>query len=383
MKINITTRATSPGTQIFDILYAYRQSLNNQQGLASKYSSDWLITIGEVDTTADLNILFDHMPDTSTDLDSYDLVFLCNNGEPLRVATPCIAELVKLDKVYLVANSYLDQSHPLFNKVIWFTHNFNTCKDYWTRYFYPQRFENLQRSKHARLGNIIAINGLNRANRHHFFKMLKEQCPELPMICNIGETVTKLLDSQWESVEDQQFRDSVNNHYVNKIPSARQVSDNYYSNIITVGINNKFGDIPPGYFIMPAYFEYACVVFPETTWQNNDLAITEKALKCFYARSLPFPIGGARTNQLYNELEFFTAWNLLPEELKQFDNVLDHNQRYHLAAQAVDWLYKNPQVFQSDLAKTMVEHNRNNFIDGKYDLIVAQSLEKIILSYQT
>ena len=160
----------------------------------------------------------------------------------------------------------------------------------------------------------------------------------------------------------------------NSIPEP----DHYYDLCPTIGIDGKFGKIAPGYFIMPEYFEYACVIFPESTWQNNELAITEKALKCFYTGSLPFPIGGANVNQLYNDIGFYTAWNLLPDNLKQFDQITDHVTRYQQAVVAVDWLNSNYAVFKSDQARSLINQNQYNFLICACDNISIKQLHDLI-----
>jgi hypothetical protein len=131
---------------------------------------------------------------------------------------------------------------------------------------------------------------------------------------------------------------------------------------VKLGIDQKFGTIPVGFFHLPLYFENYCVVFPETTWQNNELCITEKAIKCFYSECLPLPVGGSKVNQLYNKIGFYTAWNLLPVELQEFDNTVDHKLRYLQLSHAVKWLSDNPLVFVSDQYKEMVQQNKINFL---------------------
>ena len=43
-------------------------------------------------------------------------------------------------------------------------------------------------------------------------------------------------------------------------------------------------------------------------------------------------------NTLYNSLGFYTAWNILPEDLQQFDFEQDHNNRYIMMVDALKWL---------------------------------------------
>lgn len=358
MKINIKNQQYPIGEQIFDGLFGYRQSLN------PKYQSNLDITINDPYDPENFNILLEYLPKSQIDISKYNLVLFCNGGEPLQVGTMAMAAMLNLPNVYLIANSYLGTNHPMKDRVIWYPHNWSTCRDYWTRHFYPQYFENLKNTNIKRNNSLIAINGINRAWRHHFFQLMSKQIPDIHVRSNINSIVTKLTDSQWESTQDRVFRDWVNDFYAECIRPKPITTIPYSNNEISIGINDKFGQVPPGYFIMPEYFEYACVIFPETAWQNNELTITEKSLKCFYAGSLPFPIGGANINQLYNEVGFFTAWNLLPDNLKIFDSVLNHCERYTLAVDAIKWLYQNPEVFQTIECQQIQKQNKFNLLTG-------------------
>ena len=371
MKINLTIKNNDVGFQIFDAWYGLLQSL------MPNYESPVEIHVNALHLSEDFNILCDYMPAgySEQQLAKYDLIFFCNGGEPLIVSTETMGNLIDRENVYLITNAYLTESHALRHKAIWFPHNVQTCRDYWTRHFYPQYYENIKNRSIDRKAGLVAINGSVRTNRHYFFKLLEQQIPNILRLSNIGTTIHKLNDARWESVEDTQFREWVNAQFRdNSIPQP----DQYYNNNVKIGIDKKFGEVPPGYFIMPAYFEYPCIIFPESTWQNDELAITEKALKCFYAGSLPFPIGGSNINQLYNDIGFYTAWNLLPDNLKQFDQNLDHATRYQQAVDAIDWLNSNCSVFESDRAISMIEQNRFNFLTCECDNISVNRLHNIM-----
>lgn len=139
--------------------------------------------------------------------------------------------------------------------------------------------------------------------------------------------------------------------------------ENYYNRKINLGIDNAFGEAPLGYFGMPEYFKYRCVLFPETTWLNNDLTISDKIIKCLIHRSIPWPIGGANINSQCQEVGIQTAWNLLPPQLQCYDSIEDHAVRYQKLAEAVAWASANPEIFVSDQAKEIVESNFRNIIE--------------------
>jgi hypothetical protein len=375
MKINITVKTDSVGMQIFDAWYAFLQSLNSDN-----YCAPLEITIDAPYQVGDLNILYDNMPVNflAQNLTKYDFIFFCNSVEPLEVATKTMVDLLDQNNVYLLTNSYLTESHPLFHKVIWFPINLIMCRDYWTRHFYPQYYENIKNRSINRKEELIAINGSVRTNRHYFFTLLQQHVPDIPQWSRISTVVHKLNDAHWESTEDTQFRNWVNERYQDtSIPQP----DHYYDSSVTIGIDGRFGQVVPGYFVMPEYFEYSCVIFPESTWQNNELAMTEKALKCFYAGSLPFPIAGANVNQLYNKIGFYTAWNLLPKDMQMFDSILDHKIRYQQAAKAIQWLKNNAEVFGGPLFKEMTDANKIKFLTCDCDHIAISNFDQLLQKF--
>jgi hypothetical protein len=365
MKILLRTLSHGIGLHLIDAWHAYIQHLNNYSNNIEYILRD--SNDNEENIDCDLSILFDYMGNQITGdmIKAHDIVLICNGGEPVAISSPDIKELLKHKNVFLIANAYLTRDHKLKNKVIWFPHNVQTCRDYWTRHFYPQYFDCQNWKKNKKTDSIIYINGANRSPRQLFIDYLQDLMLDLKIKNNLTSQIAEIGESQWESVEDSEFRLWVNQQYNSVL---RENHDNpYYNNSPAIGIHEKFGKIPPGYFLLPLYFENFCVVFPESNWQNNELCITEKALKCFYAEALPLPVSGANVNQLYNDLGFYTAWNLLPQELQKFDSILHHNQRYVKLSQAVEWLIKNPEVFTSEKYTKMIEKNKINFLTCNCD----------------
>jgi hypothetical protein len=327
-----------------------------------------------------LNILYDYMPceiDSSI-LKKYDLVFFCNGGEPMSVASDGMKKIFDNPKVYYIANSYLNTAHHAYGKIIWFPSDLMFCRDFWCRHFYPQFFESAKNKQLPLIGNLIGINGANRANRHYFFSQLNQAIPSLPVMNNYGTWPRKLIDASFESIDDINFREYVNELYKGSADYGIEHSPGYYENSVCVGINQKFGKISPGYFILPEYYQYRVVIFPESNWQNNELAMTEKAFKCFFAGSLPFPIGGASINQLYNQVGFATAWNLLPTDLQQFDSIENHVERQHKIIQSIQWLNDNPWVFSTDKFNELVDKNRITFLTVDCQQKSVQQLYQLI-----
>lgn len=374
MDINIHEKNNGVGIQMFDGLYAYRQSLD------SEYKSDWNITITDTCQPADLNILFEYMPQEDTQVDHYDLVFFCNDCEPLMDASRRMKELYSNDNVYLITNSYLTSDHPLFDKVIWTPNQISICKTYWTQKFYPHYYESKRHEALPRQPTLAYINGLNRTVRHYFSELLAESKLEIDQRLTYPD-IANTPHSQWESAADQEFRSWLEDKYYNQWSMSQHDNYTYYNNQTSIGIGQKFGETPPGYVILPMYYTNSCIAYPETGWQNNELTITEKTLKCFYAGSLPFVIGGSNLNKLLNDLGFATAWNLLPKEHQTFDQEENHKLRYHQIVSALEWLQDNLQVFESDEFIQLTNQNKSVLLESKFEYNPVVKLSSIIEKY--
>jgi len=376
MKILIRTLSDSIGHQIIDAWHAYIQHIakyDNSPEYILKGSDD------DVIDDCDLSILLDYMGDQITDdmVATYDIVLVCNGGEFVAVSSPRVKELLVNDNVYLIANSYL-VDHKLASKVIWFPHNLMTCRDYWTRHFYPQYHDSVEFAQLPRTNYIGLITGANRADRFWFFNALRDAIPQIKNASNFCKNITKVGSSQWETVEDQMYRE-----YVNGLVQTHndEEQNQYYANSVKVGIDGRFGLIPPGYFHLPIYYEYHCVVFPESIWHNNELCLTEKSLKCFHSGAIPFPIGGANLNKLYNQLGFYTAWNLLPKELQTYDSILDHVERNLAIIDAIKWLHDHPEIFHTSEFVQYTHQNKINFLSCHCDSIAIQNFDKLLKTH--
>jgi hypothetical protein len=377
MKILIRTLSNGIGHQIIDAWHAYVQHL-------TKYTNDTeYILRGAEDSkidNCDLSILLDYMGDKITDemVSTYDMVLICNGGEPIAVASPRLKELLLNNNVYLIANSYLID-HELKSKVIWFPESVMTCRDYWTRHFYPQFYDRVEFERLTRTNYVGFIGGDNRADRAYFFNALLATIPKLKNYSRLGQQISEVGDCQWETAEDQTYREYANS--LLQTYNTDQEQNRYYDKSVNIGIADQFGSIPPGYFHLPVYYEYHCVVFFETSWQNNELCITEKSLKCFFSGSLPFPIGGANINKLYNQFGFYTAWNLLPTEFQMYDSITNHIERGKATIDAIKWLHDHPEVFGIPQFTQYVQKNKINFLTCHCDSIAVKNFDTLIRKY--
>ena len=383
MKILLHTLDHGVGHQILDAWQAYRQHLDHYDNHTQYFLKDKNDQIEF--SHYDFTILLDYMGNNVAqyNVDCYDIVLLCNGGEPLTVASPLIKEMLSnKNNVYMICNSFLsiDIDQTLKSKIIWFPMDVFLCRELWTKHFYPQYFDAIKFNNLKRQPSIVAIMGASRAHRNYFFDKLHATIPKLHVHQKFNIGCTSTLDGQWETTEDTCFREHVNHLYKSDFNKPAK-GDSFEDSKVTIGINGRFGHYPQGYFLMPLYYEKSCVIFPETTWLNNELCLTEKSLKCFFSGSIPFPIGGANVNKLYNQLGFYTAWNLLPKQLQTFDTITDHLLRTQKTLDAVQWLYEHSEIFLSDQFDELVQNNKNNFLEAQFDSIATLDFDKLLTKH--
>lgn len=310
-----------------------------------------------------------------------DRVFFCNGDEPLLVANDQIKTYLDNSNTWLICNAMVTDDHPMKSKIVFRSNDLTITRQYWTNGIFPTWHENQKLNGITKSRYIAVVNGANRSWRHHVFTNLKTAIPSLDVHSEISTVIHETNDAWWESEHDCQFRQAVNDMY----PVTRNHATSYYDNSIAIPLNShavglpQQGFIPPGYRIMPQYWSSKCVIFPESGWQNCELNITEKAAKCFFARCIPFPIGGAKINHLYNQLGYFTAWNLLPDDMRNYDDELDHFRRHELMIKAIGYLVHHPELLDSDLAESMVDANHVHFLTDQSDAICIDQL-RIIFS---
>jgi len=368
-KIRIHKFSDSIGLQLFDRYYAYRQAVNAK----NKYQSDVIVEYGPPTSNA-VNIAFSSMPKRNfCKFDDYDLVFLDNAGESLEVSTPYIAEcLDKYKNVYFISGAFLDQTHWLDSKNIPFNHNICLLHDVMVRGFYPQYYERSW-TEPTHTHDICYVNGVNRSNRQYFMELLQKNNVDIAIKSALTDGVVEVPDCQFEDLHDQAFRKFVNNCYDTHFHRTY-----YHNSGVQVGIDHEYGNVPMGYFMINEYYDYKCVVFPETHWVNNQHFMTEKIFKCFVAGTIPWPIAGAKTHAMYNQSGYQTAWNLLPLEHQQFDNEYDHKLRYDKIILAIEWLKQNSHVLTSEMARNITQNNYLKFFTNTLDITTVQKFHSIL-----
>lgn len=342
--------------QIFDKLHGYDLYLNNYT-----YSLDIQIS-DTIDTSPNIiNIRYLEFPMCiPRDLDLYHLIFVGNSDESCERITPSIIEILKkYTNAYMISNSILTNKHKLYGRVIVTTQDIDNWLQYTTSRFYPLCYSTEKILKSKKDKNVLFINGANRTVREYFFEQIRNK--NIPYLNTLNDdgVFPNVISEPFIEVSDKDdidFVSFVNNKFNNdRIPKK----SSYYDNNVPIGQNGKLGTIPLGYFLFSEYFEYKCIAFPETSWTNYNLTLTEKALKCFSCGVIPFPIAGAEVNKIYNSIGYLTAHDLLPDTMK-FDSISNHQHRLTKAVDALEWLHLNPDVFNSDQAKKIIDQNRLN-----------------------
>jgi hypothetical protein len=375
MKVSILIDQPSIDLRVFDFLRA--ELYSKQKDVFIEYHTDPNALCG-----ADKKILFSYMPShLDHNLDDFDLVFFSNGDETTTVATECLLEHLDHPHAYLLANAWLHQGHALYHKVISCNNDFLITRQYWTNAYFPQ-YHSHQVAAPTKVTDLFFINGANRSWRHHVIEEIKKQIPTLLCHSSLSDVIHETDDAFWESDQDSAFREYVNTRYSIK----RNVSSRYYENSVSfpvpsgvLGLPQGECIIPPGYFITNHYYQYRCVIFPEATWKNNEASPTEKIAKCFFAKTLPWPVGGSKINQIYNALGFRTAWNLLPETLRDYDDENDHIKRHSKMSIAMAWLAEHSEILKSQACQQIIDQNYITFLCNDIDARSVARLQKLLL----
>jgi len=371
MKINVDTTECA-AMQVFDCLNSYYQSLS------PTFVSEHTITFNQYSPDNNINILLTEMPDQVVDYTLYDLILFCNGLESYTIGTNTIRDNLDLPNAFLLAQSYVRDDHPLKSKIIWAPASvmFPHSRSMSFIFLYPQSYYFAQFKHLTRNKNIALINGENRSWRHYLIEQVREQVPNLHVVSNLSDRIHETAYAYFESEEDLKFREFVEDRYKDQID--RSVKTSYYNSTVPIGITGEYGFALPGYFALPEYFEYRCIVWPESSWANDDLTITEKIIKCLMYGAVPWPVGGSNVNAQYNQLGFFTAWNLLPEQLQLYDSIKDHQLRYQKLTEAIAWSNSHPEIFSGEKYESIIRQNFENIIKFTPALSAMEKLDKII-----
>ena len=325
----------------------------------ANYNASPDIQYGEPDPSA-VNIAFVSMPEhIDSRLDQSDIILLDNVDEAFGRGTQALYDIFDIyPQSYLACNSYLHKSHHYYAKfnnrilntmIAWSYH-----RRFYTEPAFPTSLEYRSRPKDA--ASMIYINGRNRSWREYITRLLKQNVSRLPHH-NVmhNDTVTSTKFCWFEDPYDTVFREKCNTTLANDVINANPPENQWPP--LPAGVSGRFGQIEFQDRFIDAFRNNAVIVFPETTWQNNILALNEKCLRCFMHQRWAMPFGGANMHSMLQDIGFYTAWYLLPPELQLFDKELDHEQRWAKQCAALNWLLDNPEVFNTTMARTILLDN--------------------------
>lgn len=371
MKINIDT-AECAAMDVFDCLHAYYQSQT------TNLRSNHTITFNQYSSDNNVNILLAEMPESEVDYAPYDLIFFCNGLESYIIGNNIIRDNLHLPNAFLISQSHVTDDHPLKEKIIWspaaviFPHSRAMSFSFlYPQSFYFSQFKNTTRNK-----NIALINGENRSWRQYLMDQVRGKIPDLHVVSKMSSSVHETGYAYFASSDDTNFRELVEELYKNQID--KQATTTYYTDTVNIGITRDYGFAVPGYLPLPEYFEYKCIVWPESSWSNNDLTITEKIIKCLMYGAIPWPVGGSNLNAQYNQLGIQTAWNLLPEQLQCYDSIQDHPLRYQKLAEAIAWANGHAEIFSGEQYENCLKQNFEAIIKFTPAADAMARLDKII-----
>lgn len=348
-------------TPYIDNVYAYWQHCDEN------YRSGHEIHINRPDLPHDRNILITQnqgqlAPEQCSE---YDVVLYDNRNESFGVATIGLDQYIDIDKVFMLTSSKLHHRHPLKEKNIWYPYYIFVKQGHAGNYFdgnWPHYYDliDLRNEASSKTQGMIFVNGQNRSWRNFLIEIIRDAVPDLSIHNSSGKHVVATNDCGFESQADSDFRNMINDQY-------RQCfsDDKDYTApgdvIDTIGIDGKFGASCRNLQLIQAYRQFRCIIYPETSWLNNDMQITEKTVKCFVTRGVPWPIGGMHLHAQMLEVGFHTAWQLLPKSFQAFDAIEDHQERHRQMTLAIKWLFDNQSVLCSSEADDLTNKNFYNW----------------------
>lgn len=344
-----TDRQDYLGLEIFDYLVGYWQYVSDYQHIPN-------IIFGKPQSDT-YNILFLYLPNAAPDnLDQYDLVLLDNGDEPFGYGTDTIYQLLdQLPHAIFLCNSIVPDTHPLKAKILTTNIMWEKHRRFYTESVYPQRYEFTDSDQN--LSPMIYINGRNRSVREFWTQTLLSCAKQVPHHNDLHRgSVTETYQCWHETSEDTKFRKWVNSTYANDVINSTPPEERWPP--LPAGVAGRHGTILFEDRFIDAFRKHRTIIYPERTWLNYQVSLTEKSLKCFLHRKFPMPVSGAGTHEFYTKLGFKTAWHLLPPAHQKFDSIEDHADRYLQQAQAIKWLWDHPEVLFSDRAEKMLLDNQ-------------------------
>jgi len=299
--------------------------------------------------------LIDHI--TEDRPPGFDYYFVENAGHPLQVMGNA-KKFIDQGSADLLIGSFLHANHELYNRTLSFPEDFVNCNTWYTNpnYFTSNLFKTKQK-KH----NLTFITGKNRSVRQYLTEELSKHCN---VVIDKDTNIVKTQCNSFASDEDNYFVNYCNDRYNAVSAKLADTSKKHeLEQVIRFGKDGKFGKSTLGYCPLEEYFTSKCIVYPETTFYNWELLITEKTWKCIKANTHWIMFSGAGSYEIMRELGFRSIVELCPDRINNFDSETDHICRIQKIAECCNYLQTmdSLNIFDSSEAQNILKNNYENF----------------------
>ena len=126
------------------------------------------------------------------------------------------------------------------------------------------------------------------------------------------------------------------------------------------------------------YNSTAYTVVCETNWDNHYSFYTEKIVKPILAKRLFVVFSGQHYLRNLRRLGFKTFDSIIDET---YDTVADHNLRFQLACEQIQYLINQPQNKVLDKIKPIVDHNKQVMLETDWYGNFARELRALVLDH--
>jgi len=372
------------GTQIWEYFYSYKQSQSypNSPSIDIDFIELELQNLTKLPTNA-LNILQLGMPSlySSNILEEiehleFDLILLDNMFENLGVASDeLLTQVRKRKNTFMIVGSFVHPEHHLYDKCITLSEDWLTCRELYTN---PKVFVSYDIvNSNTKPNNLLYIGGELRTYRKFIIDLMHtNSIPVMQNTHNIVSTKNTILGSQ----DDQEFADVCNELY--NVISVHE--DNKFYNEIGIGLPCRpfgKGQTTISYLLMPEYNTYKCILYSEASFINNEVFPTEKTWKCVISNAHWIMFAGRNAYKLMADFGIHSILELTPGGI-DFDNIINHADRFKKQIESVKYLDEHPEIFDTDEASEILELNYNEFLTGnKFMMPLMNKLNKILEKY--
>ena len=296
----------------------------------------------------------------------YDIVIIDNQLESVSVSSDEVKRLlIAHPNVFYMCGSIIGRDHLLYDKVITFDLFWEIIKHQYTSF--QLGTSHFVGNSNTRSG-VVYIGGEMRSYRRYIYDLL-----ETVNIKKIQrDNVVSCTDDVYYDDYTQQFVDKCNEKYnvTGVIPDSSPLYQPTY-----LGIDGRRqGECSLGVFILPEYTMSNCIVYPESSFTNNEFHPTEKTWKCVVCNTHWIMFAGRGAYGIMRDYGFRSILEETPVGIG-FDNISNHEQRYNAVVEAIRYVSENPAVFDTANAKNILTDNYRNFYNN--NRIIKQMVTRI------